>query len=97
MEKDLILYYLKKIEKKVKLYFLNGNETLRNDLLMYLEICIEVCNMLERKFYKNVNKERMLFQDIQSSVLLRDMGSVLNFILDKKKELGYSGNVASSN
>lgn len=96
MDKDLILFYLLKIEGKAKVYFLQSSEAARNDLLMYLEICIEVCNMLEKSFYKKVDAERRLFQDIQGNVLVKDIGSVLNMISGKKKELESSRTVSSS-
>lgn len=96
MDKDLVLFYLKKIEEKIKICMLNTNETLRNDLLMYLELCIEVCNLIKKRFYKDVSVYKNIFDEIQAEVLLKDFNKAFNIISSKKKELGYSGKVASS-
>lgn len=97
MDKDLVLFYLKKIEKKIKICTLNTNETLRNDLLIYLEMCIEVCNLIKRRFYRDVSKYKSMFDEIQSQILLKDFNEGLNIVLDKKKELAHCGKATSSN
>lgn len=97
MDKDLVLFYLKKIEEKIKICMLNTNETLRNDLLMYLELCIEVCNLIKKRFCKDVSIYKNIFDEIQAEVLLKDFNEALKIVLDKKKELEHCGRVTSSN
>lgn len=97
MDKDLVLFYLKKIEEKIKICALNTNEALRNDLLMYLEMCIEVCNLIKRRFYRDVSKYKSMFDEIQSQILLKDFNEGLKIVLDKKKELAYCRKATSSN
>ena len=87
MEKDLIMYYLSKIENKVKIYSLRKTEALKNDLLLYLEICIELCNMLEKRFFRNVLMEKEFFQDLQAKILLNNVENVFGIIANKKREL----------
>lgn len=66
---------------------LNNNEAIRNDLLMYLEICIDICNLLEKRYYKAVEEERNIFQLIQASILEKDYLNALEFTKLKIKEL----------
>lgn len=96
MDKDLVLFYLKKIEEKIKICALNANEALRNDLLMYLEMCIEVCNLIKRRFYRDVSIYKNMFDEIQAQILLKDFKEGLKIVLDKKKELAHCGKVTSS-
>ena len=86
MEKDLKLFYFKKIKSKIK-WIIQNNETMRNDLLMYLEICIEVCNLLEDKFKQNTGRDKDIFQQIQNCVLLNHYFEAYEFITIKEKEL----------
>lgn len=96
MDKDLVLFYLRKVEEKVKICMLNVNEALRNDLLMYLEMCIEICNLIKKRFYRDVSKYKSIFDEIQSQILLKDFNGALKIVLNKKKELEHSGKVTSS-
>lgn len=86
MDKDLKLFYLLKIKKKIRWIIENG-EISKNELLMYLEICIEICNMLEKRFYKKVNEEREDFKNIQAAVLYNDYFNALEYTVIKIKEL----------
>ena len=64
---------------------------LKNDLLLYLEICIELCNMLEKRFFRNVLMEKEFFQDLQAKILLNNVENVFGIIANKKRELESSG------
>lgn len=86
LEKELVQFYLNRISMKLQ-WILNNNETIRNDLLMYLEICIDICNLLEKRYYKTVREERNIFQLIQVAILERDYLNALEFVKLKIKEL----------
>lgn len=86
LEKELVQFYLNRISMKLQ-WTLNNNEAIRNDLLMYLEICIDICNLLEKRYYKTVGKERNIFQLIQASILEKDYLNALEFTKLKIKEL----------
>ncbi len=86
MEKELIEFYLKKISLKLQ-WILNNNDAIRNEILIYIEICIDICNLLEKRYYRAVNEERETFQNIQATILEKDYFNALEYTNIKIKEL----------
>lgn len=86
MEKEVILFYLKSIKDKLK-FMINETDVIKNEVLLYIEKIIDILNMLSEKYLDNTEDTKKTFEQIQSTILLNDYASALEFTLIKMKEL----------
>lgn len=86
MEKEIIICFLKAIEDKLD-WIIKNSDVIKNEVLVYLEKIIDILNMLNDKYYENVDEQREIFKEIQATVLLNDYSNALEFTRIKIKEL----------
>lgn len=98
MDRDTKLFYLLKIKNKLDFKIQNSNNYLfNNELIKYLEICIDICNLLEKRYFGNVKDIRDLFLLIQATIKNKDFYNARELVKIKIKELESSGKQSSSN
>lgn len=97
MDKETKLFYLSKIKTKLNYKLQNPNNYLYvSEILKYLEICTDICELLERKFLENTREIRNLFEMIKVIVKQKDYLNAKELVEIKIKELDASGKQSSS-
>lgn len=100
MDKETRLFYLTKIRNKLqfKLQYLYepDNYLMTNEIIKYIEMCIDICDLIERKYFENLKEVKNFFNLVQATVMQKDYYNAKELVEIKIKELEQSTNISSS-
>lgn len=100
MDKETRLFYLTKIRNKLQFKLQNlrksDNYLMTNEIIKYIEMCIDICDLIERKYFENLKEVKNFFSLVQATVMQKDYYNAKELVEIKIKELEQSTNISSS-